>query len=148
MSVRNSDDIVDVLVSQHEQLGSLFAEVRAATGDDRKVLFGELTDLLHAHEHGERIVVHPVTHDRTRGGAGIAESHIAAEDVIGRQAAELQDLGLGDPGFGAKLTALEAAVRDHNAAEERDEFPHLRRFVPTQRLHLMANELRNVQTMR
>lgn len=64
MPVRRADDVVDVLLSQHEQLRQLLADVLAAPGDDQKRLFGELADVLSAHEHGEQIVVHPAVRDK------------------------------------------------------------------------------------
>jgi hypothetical protein len=146
MTVR-ADDIVDVLLSQHEQLRQLLARVPAAPGGDRKRLLGELANLLHAHEFGEQAVVYPAVCDRTSGGSAVAVACMAEEGRIARASAELHDLGPDHPAFNVKFAAFHQAFLDHAAHEEHDEFPRLRRYVPTQRLHLMANELRNVQTM-
>ncbi len=48
------------------------------------------------------------------------------------------------PDFGAKFAAFRDAVVDGDAHEERDEWPLLRRYVPTQGLHIRAYEIRNV----
>jgi hypothetical protein len=148
VTVNNADDIVDVLLHQHQQLRQLCTEVHAATGHDKKWLFGDLAELMHTHERGEQAVVHPVTRDHTqRGGDLVAEACTAEEDRARWAILDLQDLGVDHPSFTAKFAAFHQAVLDHAAHEERDEFPRLRRYIATQRLHTMANELRNVQTM-
>ena len=147
MIVQISDDIVDVLTSQHEQLRVLLADVQAARGADRRRLFGELAGLLRAHESGEQVVVYPVMCDRTYGGSGVAVICLTEGASVGRAAAELHELGTEHAAFTAKFAAFRQAFLDHARREERDEFPRLRRYVPRQQLHLMANELRNVQSM-
>ena len=148
MSLNNAEDIVDVLSEQHRRLRQLCNEVHAATGYDKQRLFDDLEALIHLHEFGEQAVVHPVTRDHTRRGGDLVAGACAGEEERARWAIlDLQDLGVDHPGFTAKFAAFQQAVLDHAAHEERDEFPLLRRYVPTQRLHTMANELRNVQAM-
>ena len=148
VNVNDADDIVDVLLDQHRQLGQLCTRVLAATGPDKKRLFGDLVMLMHVHELGEQAVVHPVTRDHTRHGGDLVAGACTTEGDRARWAIlDLQGLGVDHPSFTAKFAAFHQAVLDHAAHEERDEFPLLRRYVPTQRLHTMANELRNVQTM-
>lgn len=147
MTVRTADDVVDVLLSQHEQLRQLITQVQAAAGSDRRRLFGELLHLLHAHEVGERIVVRPAVRDHTYAGGIVAVACGVEADLVGRAAAELQDLGSDHPAFGAKFTVFRQAVLGMVEHEEREEFPRLRQYLPAQRLHMMANQLRNVQTM-
>jgi hypothetical protein len=103
---------------------------------------------MRAHELGEQAVVHPVTRDHIQRGGDLLAGVCVAEEERARWAiADLKHLGVDHPGFTAKFAAFQQAFLDHAAHEERDEFPRLRRFVPTQRLHTMANELRNVQAM-
>lgn len=148
VAVNNADDIVEVLLHQHRQLWQLCTEVQAATGRDKQRLLGDLGALMYVHELGEQAVVHPVTRDHTRLGGDVVARACAAEEEMARWAiVDLRDLGVDHPSFTAKFAAFRQAVLDHSAHEERDEFPLLRRFVPTQRLHTMANKLRNVQTM-
>jgi len=148
VTVNNADDIVDVLLDQHRQLRQLCTQVHTATGPDKKRRFGDLAMLMRLHELGEQAVVHPVTRDHTRRGGDLVAGACAGDEERARWAIlDLQDLGVDHPGFTAKFAAFQQAVLDHAAHEERDEFPLLRRYVPTQRLHTMANELRNVQAM-
>ena len=148
MAVNNADDIVHVLLYQHQQLRRLCTEVQAATGHGRKRLLSDLAALMLLHELGEQAVVHPVTRDHTRHGGDVVAGACAAGEESARWALfDLHDLGVDHPRFMAEFTAFRQVVLDHCAHEERVEFPLLRRYVTTQRLHTMANELRNVQTM-
>ena len=141
------DDIVDVLIRQHGDLRRLCADIVAARGGDRRRLFGRLVSLVHSHELGERMVVHPATRDRTNGGEKVASVSALEEARIDAAIAELDDLGVDHPTFNAKFAVFHQALVDHAVHEERDEFPRLRQHLPTQRLHLMANEIRDVQIM-
>jgi hypothetical protein len=143
----NFGDVVDVLLGQHEQLRLLCAEVQAASGDHKRRLLGRLTRLVHVHEYGEQAVVHPVTRDHTMGGDPIGRA-CQAEGGRSRLAiAGLHDLGVDHPGFDEGFAAFRRTVIDDAAHEERDEWPLLRRYVTTEQLHMMANEIRNVQAM-
>jgi Hemerythrin HHE cation binding domain len=148
VTVNTADDIVDVLIAQHQQLWQLCTHVQAATGEYRRRLFDDLTVLVHLHELGEQMVVHPVTRDHTQGrGDAVATACVAQEEQTGRAIAALDDLGVDHPSFPTRFGAFHQTLLDHIAHEERDEFPRLRQFVPTQKLHTMANEIRNVQAL-
>jgi hypothetical protein len=143
----NFGDIVDVLLDQHQKLRQLCADVQSASGEDKTRLLGDLARLVYVHEYGERAVVHPVTRDRTTGGDPVGRACQAEGERAIRAVAELRDLGVNHPDFAAQFGAFREAVLDGDGHEERGEWPLLRRYVPTQRLHMMANEIRNVQAM-
>lgn len=148
MTADNRDDVVDVLLQQHQQLRELCAAVHAASSDRKKHLIDELAHLLHRHELGEQAVVHPATRDQTsRGGDEVALTCAAEEGRAGWAIADLQSLSVYPPNFVARFAVFHEAVLKHIAHEERDEFPLLRLYVPTQRLHAMAGHLRDVQAM-
>jgi len=146
--VNTADDIVDVLLVQHHTLRELSGRLAAAAVADRKRLLAELAVLVYLHTRGEQTVVHPVTRDHTGyGGYTVGTACLAQEERIGRALAELSDLDA-DPIFPASFAAFRRTFLDHLADEECDEFPRLRRRIPTQQLHSMANDIRNVQAMR
>ena len=142
------NDVVDVLLAQHERLRQRFSLLRAACGGDKKTLFDELARLVHVHEVGEHAVVYQVVRDAAAGGNTIAVACAREEAQIVQAFAGLRDLGVGHPTFDTKLAALHQAFLDHTAHEERDEFPRLRQYLPKQSLYTMANELRDIQAMR
>jgi hypothetical protein len=147
MTARN-DDVVDVLLAQHQGLRQRFAALRAAVGSDRKTLFDDLVRFVHVHEIGEQAVVYPAARDAATGANTIAAECAREEDQIAQKFAEIKELGVGHPAFDTKLALLNQALLDHIAREEHHELPRLRRYLPKARLYTMAAELHDVQAMR
>jgi carbon monoxide dehydrogenase subunit G len=139
-------DVVDVLLAQHEHIKEAFAGVQAATGHTKKQSFSGLTGLLHAHETGEQLIVHPVTRTSTPDGRLVANACIAEERQADQAIAELTDLGTDHPQFDIKLEVFHLAVLAHATREEQDEFPRLRQL-PAERRHAMADELRTARAV-
>jgi len=52
-------DVVDLLLSQHNEVKALFARVKSSTGEAKRDAFQELVRLLAVHESAEEQVVHP-----------------------------------------------------------------------------------------
>jgi hypothetical protein len=140
-------DVLHVLLHQHDQMRRLCTDVRQATGTDRKVLFAELYQLVNVHELGDLAVAHPAARGNTANGDRTAVACMSEGADIARALAELHALGVEHPTFDRKMAMVHQAIHDHTAHEERDEFPILRRYVSTQRLHMMTGELHDVDVM-
>ena len=142
-----SPDIVDVLCREHEQIQQLCTDVRAAGRDRKKRTLAVLQQAFHLHQVGELAVAHPAASDSGPNGDAIARTCQAEGEQIERSLTELGRLGVEHPDFDAGFVALSGALLDHAAHQERDEFPLLRRYVPTQRLHMMASTMHDVRIM-
>ncbi|ACU75388.1 cyclase/dehydrase [Catenulispora acidiphila DSM 44928] len=138
-------DIVEILLSQHEEVKRKFVQVLSATGGERGRLFSELADLLHTHETGEQQVVHPVTRLNVTGGRKIAADRLEEEQRADQALGELKSMGVDHPDFAIKLDTFHQAVLAHATAEEEQEFPRLTQLPPHRR-QAMAVELRAVQS--
>jgi hypothetical protein len=125
----------------------LCADVQHAGAADKKRLFAQLYRLVHAHELGNRAVVHPAAGRTTPDGDRVALARMTAGADITRALAELHALGVEHATFDSKFAMVHRAIGDQAAHEESDEFPLLRRYVSTQRLHMMAGELHDVEVM-
>jgi Hemerythrin HHE cation binding domain len=143
----NSPDVVDVLLDQHDKMRHLCAVIDKADGAEKVRLFARLGRLVRLHELSDRRVVHPATRNSTPEGDRVGVACMIEEGSIERGVAELLVLGVGDVAFDGKFTRLRHAIANHTAHEERDEFPILRRYVTVSRLHMMAGEVHDVQTM-
>ena len=119
-TIADQGDIVNVLLAQHEHIKETFTRLQVASGDAKKQLFANLTDLLHIHETGEQQVVHPVTRTSTPDGQQVATARIDEETAADQEIAELKGLGIEHPQFDTKLAALHRAVLTHAAHEEQD----------------------------
>jgi hemerythrin superfamily protein len=142
----STDDVVDVLIAQHQQVKALMGRVAAAEGQDKQRLFAELVDLLKTHEKGEQRVVHPVMRSSIDGGESTANARLGEEERADQLIAEVETMITDSREFDMWFEQLRHAVLDHAAHEEREEFPKLRREVPAARLRTMAEELIAVQT--
>jgi hypothetical protein len=142
-----SPDIVDVLRREHEQIRQLCTDVRAAGREQKRHRLAVLQRLVHLHELGELAVAHPAARGSGPNGDTIALACQADGEQLERSLTDLGRLGVDHPGFDSRFAALSGALHDHATHQERDEFPLLRRYVPTQRLHMMASEMQDIRLM-
>jgi hypothetical protein len=140
-------DVVDVLVAEHERIRQLCADVQNAEPADRRRLFAQLERLVSSHEAGDRVVVHPAVREGTPTADAVALACMAEESGIEQALGDLHEIGTGDERFDARFAALRRAILDHDAHEERDEFPLLRLYVRPQRLHMMVGQLHDIGVM-
>jgi hypothetical protein len=140
-------DVIHVLLHQHDEMRRLCTDVREASDIDRKRLFAELYQLVNVHELGDLAVTHPAARGNTANGDRATVACMTEGGDIARALTELLALGVEHTAFDSKFAVVDQAIRDHTAHEERDEFPLLRRYVPIQRLHMMAGELYDVGVM-
>jgi hypothetical protein len=118
-----SDDIVAVLLDQHDEIKARFAAVHAAMGDERQARFDELRALLAVHETAEEMVLRPIT--RQIGAADVADARNAEEAEANEVLAKLENLGVDHPEFAALFADFEADVLHHASSEEALEFPQI-----------------------
>jgi Hemerythrin HHE cation binding domain len=147
MTGHSPTDVIDVLLGQHEQVRQLLVRAREADGAERHRLVGELARVVRAHESGEQVVIYPTVCDRTPGGTRVAVACLTEGYQVARALAEMRTLTAEHPSYQVRLAAVTRAFLNHAAHEEAGEFPALRRYVPTERLHRMAHELRHAQSM-
>jgi hemerythrin superfamily protein len=139
----DQQDVVQMLIDQHETVKQTFTKVLGETGEARKQMFEELADLIHTHELSEQQVIHPLTRTADQGERIVADrlrEEAEADQII----AELRGLSADDPTFEGRLEGLQQAVVAHAEREEDEEFPLLRELSDDQRASL-ADELRRAQ---
>ena len=148
--VSGNEDVVDLLVAQHQRVKELMDRIAAAEVAEKQQLFGALVELLKTHEKGEQRVVHPVTRSSVHDGDATANARLGeegrADELIAQ--AEAAEMSADSVEFDAWFERLRHAVLDHAEHEEREEFPKLRGEVPAARLRAMAEELVLVQGAR
>jgi hemerythrin superfamily protein len=133
-----TQDVVDLLLSQHQEVRSLFSQIRGLTGAATKESFDRLVNLLAVHETAEEIVVYPAVRASGPEGDQLADARTAEEDKAKSALSELEKLGVESPEFGPKLQAFQQMVELHAENEEREIFPLLRRTQSPEQLRKMA----------
>ncbi|ETK30667.1 hemerythrin domain-containing protein [Microbispora sp. ATCC PTA-5024] len=145
MTTTGEHDVVDLLLEQHNQIKTLFAEVAAAQGERRLELFHDLVRLLAVHESAEEQVVHPAA--RSKAGDAVVEARLHEEDEAKHALSDLYDLGVDHPEFDTGLATLAQAVLDHATHEEQEEFTRLRQETSPEQLRRMSGAVRAAEAV-
>ena len=138
-------DVVDLLLAQHEEIKSLFARLERASGAQKRDLFEDLVRLLAVHEAAEEEVVHPTARRNIASGEAIVDKRLREEDEAKHELAELYDLGVDHPDFDARLAKFAEAVVHHATREETEEFAKLRDALSADQLRTLAGAVRTAE---
>jgi hemerythrin superfamily protein len=139
-------DVVDLLIAQHDHIRSMFAAVESAAGEAKQERFEELRRFLAVHETAEELVTHPSVRTAD-GGNEVVDARLEEETESKKMLADLDGKSVDEPGFDPGFAALKAAVLAHAEAEEKHEFPLLRDNHSRQRLETMASAIRAVEAV-
>lgn len=137
-AIKSPTDVVDFLVSQHEQIKSLFATTLAATGKEREKAFVELRRLLAVHETAEEEIVHPRAKRKLADAADVVDERLHEEHEAKTVLQKLEKLDVDSAEFTSLLTQLRDAVVEHAEHEEHDEFAKLGQELSGEELERMG----------
>jgi hemerythrin superfamily protein len=143
----SENDVVQLLLHQHEEIRRLFAEVTNAASADRAEAFDRLRRLLAVHETAEELIVHPDARSLIADGDLVVDACLAEELAAKQMLVELENLGTEAAGFLPKLEELRIAVEDHAKHEEQEEFPGLRSAHSDSRLKTMAKAVKAAEAL-
>jgi hemerythrin superfamily protein len=143
----HSEDVVDLLVGQHEQVRGLFSLLDQGDAKERQETFEELVRLLAVHETAEEEVVYPAVRSMVDDGDDLADARTSEEAEAKEALAELEELGPDHPEFSAKLDAFKQMVLTHAGNEEREIFPRLRDTHSRDQLESMAVGVRSAESL-
>ncbi|SDY91305.1 Hemerythrin HHE cation binding domain-containing protein [Micromonospora pattaloongensis] len=143
MTTAGKQDVVELLLDQHNQIKSLFSRVATEPqGAQKRELFEQLVHLLAVHETAEEEVVHPYARRKIEAGEQVVERRQHEEDKAKRELAALYDMGVDHPDFNAKLQTFSEEVLQHANREESEEFARLRQTASQDQLTRMAGAVR------
>jgi hypothetical protein len=139
----HAEDVVGILVRQHDRIREGFIAVKGATGLERRQRFNELRALLAAHETAEEMVLRPTT--TMTAGPDVSAARNAEEKEATRMLADLERMDVTTEAFEASFREFQAAVLRHAAAEEEHEFPYVERGRTPEQLASMGQVLLAVE---
>lgn len=128
MTTTNSPDLIDILVTDHREVETIFTELETGTGDPdhRKRLTDVVIAELVRHSVAEEMYLYPTAKRVLPDGEQLSEheigEHAEAEKLMNR----IDGLDATDPEFDPAVARLIEAVRHHVHEEESDLFPRLR----------------------
>jgi hypothetical protein len=126
-------DILELLLGDHEEFRSLFAELERTEPELREDLFHYTVARLASHEAAAEAVVHSTVRDDVPGGEQVTEARLEEEAAAERLLKDVTDLDPTSKEFTDALPRLRDEVLAHADREERDEFPKLREHVDAER---------------
>jgi hemerythrin superfamily protein len=148
MTATAQQDVVDLLLQQHNRIKELLAATRNEQGAAKRDAFEDLVRLLAVHESAEEQVVHPRARKADTDGADqIVQARLNEEHEAKQVLSRLYDLGVDHPDFDGQFHTFADAVLAHATHEETDEFPRLREAVPPERLRRMAGAVKTAEAM-
>jgi hemerythrin superfamily protein len=137
MTSTNSQDLIDILVTDHREVETMFAELETGAGDPehRKRLSDVVIAELVRHSVAEEMYLYPTARKALPDGDQLADHEISEHAEAEKLMTVLDGLDATDPAFEATLTRLMAAIRHHVGDEESDLFPRLRQACSPDDLH-------------
>ena len=137
--VHSTDDVVEFLRGQHNQIKDMFDDVvYASTAKGREQAFVELRQLLAVHETAEEMVVHPRVRRDIQGGDIIVDARLQEEHEAKEQLSALEQMDVDSQEFLDSLIIFKATVIDHAEREETEEFNKLQRDLDPDELKQMV----------
>jgi len=89
------NDIISVLLEDHQEVRQLLTRVASATGDAKKTAFQELVSELARHETAEEEVLYPAVRRSVDGGDDLADARREEEHKGERLLADLEKRDVG-----------------------------------------------------
>jgi hemerythrin superfamily protein len=127
-------DVVAQLLAQHEQVRAAIYDVaETKTAETRQKAFDTLRELLARHETAEEMIVRPLTRG-VDGGEAVSSARMDEENEAKVVLAQLEKLDIASVEFAKTFEKFAGAVLTHAQAEERQEFPLLKRQVDSDKL--------------
>ncbi len=142
-----NQDVVDLLLEQHQQVRRLFSELEQRSGDARRDEFEQLVRLLAVHETAEEEVVYPAVRKMVDDGDMLADARTSEEAQAKKALSELEKLGADHPDFESQLRSLQQIVLTHAENEEKEVFPELRQSHNQEQLETMARGVQAAESL-
>lgn len=136
-------DVVDLLIGQHRRIQAMCDELAARPDnhDNAGLVLERLVRLMAVHESAEEQVVHPVAARCVFGVDKLVWPRLTEEHRNKRTLLRLCDLGVAHRDFESVLAELSAALADHIAHEENEEFVVLRKQLSVNALQRMVGSV-------
>ncbi|RZT18401.1 hemerythrin HHE cation binding domain-containing protein [Mycobacterium sp. BK558] len=146
--VLSTDDVVEFLRGQHNQIKDMFDDVVHASGSTaREQAFVELRQLLAVHETAEEMIVHPRARRDLDGGDIIVDARLLEEHDAKQQLAALERMDIDSQEFMDALIVFKATVVDHADREEAEEFDRLQRDLDPDELKRLVPAVQAAQAI-
>ncbi|MFD0683519.1 hemerythrin domain-containing protein [Actinomadura fibrosa] len=142
-----TENVVDLLRSQHEEIRRLASIVDENSGKVRQDAFEKLRHLLAVHETAEEEVVHPFARRALGDGAKVIDARLQEENEAKGVLSRLEKLDRDSPEFTALFSEFHKDLEAHASHEEREEFPRLAKEATPEQMRGMAAAVRAAEAV-
>ena len=135
-------DPAKLLITEHEKVERLFAELGKRTGAvERQGLIAQLDGELSAHTAKEEAILYPFIRTRVPGGDRMVHDANHEHGLAKQSLADLVSMDPGDDRVTAVAAELERLVSHHVKEEEKKIFPALAKAAPADDLAQLRGDL-------
>ena len=138
MDLHDQPDVVDVLLTQHDQIVAALDQVEASGDGSRAAALRSLAALVDIHESIEARLVHPLTSRTVSGGDAIAHARAVEEDQVSELLGRLCAMDTNGSRFSDAFAVFRDVLAGHMHREEAEEFVALREQVDGRDLRQVA----------
>jgi hemerythrin superfamily protein len=131
--VETNRDIIDELLSDHQEVAGMMARIEQAPPSEVDELFWSLTNALIRHEVAEEEILYPEVRTVVPNGRRLADARVKEQARAEELLQKMEKAGTDDQHFRAQFTRLQKAVQQHAEKEERLIFEPLRRVLDRDR---------------
>ena len=142
-----AENVVDLLLAQHDEIRRLASTVEQSSGKARKDAFDELRQLLAVHETAEEEIVHPFARRAIANGSRVVDARLKEENEAKGVLSELEKMDTDSPDFAEKFADFHKDVAAHAAYEEKKEFPGIRKKATPEQMRGMAKAVRAAEAI-
>ncbi|MEV6672324.1 hemerythrin domain-containing protein [Streptomyces sp. NPDC051162] len=137
-------DILTELESDHRVIEALFNSIHRTRLEDvhREDLLEEVATALARHSAAEEEYLYPAVRAQLAEGDTFVEKEHGDQERLTAMLRGLESSTVYEPGFDARVRALEREVGQHVRHEERDVFPMLRHVCPLELLRRLGEEVK------
>lgn len=139
------ENVVDLLLAQHEEIRHLAMVVEKNHGRVRKDAFDRLRRLLAVHETAEEEVVHPFA--RRADGSQVVDERLEEENKAKGVLSDLEKMDPETIGFDATFARFRRDLVAHVTHEEKEEFPRIAREATPEQMRGMAAAVRAAEAV-
>jgi hemerythrin superfamily protein len=141
-------DVLDVLISEHRDVTTLIGEIWSVRDP---MIRRDLTDTaiseLVRHAVAEEMYIYPAMRKHLADGDKAVEHDIEEHKELERAMKNLEAVDVSTPEFDEALRKLETLLADHVQDEESEQFPALRRQIPTEELTELAGKVETAKKL-
>jgi len=148
MSTTATRDVVDVLTADHRDVTALIENIRSVSDP---MIRRDLTDTVIAevvrHAVAEEMYVYPAIREHVPDGDKAVQHDIGEHHELEVVMKQLEDLDVSGTEFNSAIGRLAELLADHVRDEEDEQFPELRRRVPSEQLTELAMKVERAKKL-